>query len=54
MKGRRQLIADSEGALHMIEAVIAAFLIFSALACIQSMAGNLSPESDDDHATNDD
>jgi hypothetical protein len=32
----------------MIEAIIAAFLIFSALACVQSMAGHLSPESDDD------
>jgi hypothetical protein len=48
MRERRQLIADSEGALHMIEAAIAAFLIFSTLACIQTMAGHLSAESDDD------
>lgn len=48
MWGRRQLIADSEGALHMIEAVIAAFLIFSVLACIQSMTGHLSQESNDE------
>jgi hypothetical protein len=48
MRERRPLIADSEGALHMIEAAIAAFLIFSALACIQSMTGHLTPESNDD------
>jgi hypothetical protein len=32
----------------MIEAIMAAFLIFSALACIQTMSGHLSPESDYD------
>lgn len=48
MRGQRQLSDDSEGALHMIEAIIAALLIFSALACIQTMAVHLSPESNDD------
>jgi hypothetical protein len=48
MKVRRQLIADREGALHMIEAVVAAFLIFSALACVQSISGHLSQDSGDD------
>ncbi len=48
MRERRQLIADSEGALHMIEAVIAAFLIFSVLACIQSISSHVSKDSSDD------
>jgi hypothetical protein len=48
MRGRRQLIDDSEGALHMIEAVIAAFLIFSTLACIQTTGGHLSADSNED------
>ena len=42
------LIADSDGALHMIEAVIAAFLLFSALACLQSVSGHISADSSDD------
>jgi hypothetical protein len=48
MRVRQPLIGDREGALHMIEAIIAAFLIFSALACLQTMGGHLLPESDDD------
>ena len=48
MRGRKGLIADREGALHMIEAIIAAFLMFSALACLQSISGHTPRESSDD------
>jgi hypothetical protein len=48
MRGRRALIDDREGALHTMEAIIAAFLLFSALACVQSISGHISPDSNDD------
>jgi hypothetical protein len=48
MRGRRGLISDQEGALHVIEAVIAAFLMLSALACVQSISGHLPHDSSDD------
>jgi hypothetical protein len=48
MRERRGLIADREGALHVIEAVMAALLMFSALACVQSISGYTPRESSDD------
>lgn len=48
MRGRRGLIADREGALHVIEAVIAAFLVLSALACVQSISGHIPREGTND------
>jgi hypothetical protein len=48
MRGQQGLIADRDGALHIIEGVIAALLLFSALACLQSISGPLSQENSDD------
>ncbi len=48
MKEQRGLIADQEGALHMIEALIAVVLMFSALACLLSISGHLSQGGNDD------
>ena len=48
MRARRGLKADREGALYTIEAIVAIFLAFSALACVQSISGHLSPDGNDD------
>lgn len=48
MRERQGLIADREGALHVIEGVMAAFLVFSALAWVQSISGHTTVESSDD------
>ena len=48
MRGQRGLIADHGGALHMIEAVMAALLILSALAGINAISDRPSPDNSDD------
>ncbi len=48
MWGRQGLIADREGALHMIEAVIGAFLMLSCVACLNAMPHGYLQESDRD------
>jgi hypothetical protein len=50
MRERQGLIADRSGALHVIEATIAAFLMLSAIACLQSISGQQLPDNCDDVA----
>ncbi len=46
MRGRQGLIADREGALHMIEAIVGAFLMLSCVTCLSAMPHGFSRESD--------
>lgn len=48
MRGRKGLIADQEGALHMMEAIVAAFLMFSSVACLHSISGHVSADGNED------
>jgi hypothetical protein len=50
MRALRGLIADQEGAVHMIEAVLSAFLVLSALACAQTISALPTGESGADLA----
>lgn len=43
MRARQGLIADGEGALYLIEAIVAVLLVFAVLACVQSISGHQSP-----------
>lgn len=48
MPVRQGLIANQEGALHMIEAIIGALLMLSCVACLNAMPHGFSRESNDD------
>lgn len=48
MRGRQGLIADREGALHIIEAIVGALLMLSCMACLSAMPYGFSRENNDD------
>jgi len=48
MPGRQGLIADREGALHIIEAIVGALMMLSCVACLSAMPHGFSRESTDD------
>jgi hypothetical protein len=48
MRERQGLIADREGAMYMIEAIIGAVLLLSCMACLSSMPQGFARGSGDD------
>ncbi|OPY28519.1 MAG: hypothetical protein A4E28_01452 [Methanocella sp. PtaU1.Bin125] len=48
MRGRRRLIDDREGALHIIEAIIGGLLMLSCVACLDGMSPGSARENPDD------
>ncbi len=48
MRGRRELIVDRTGAIHVIEAIVSAFLVLSCITCLNAVIPGSSGNGDAD------